>query len=402
MSSSEQRFHTLTASAPVGIFETDPAGSCTYVNDRWSELTGLTSAKAIGNGWGAAVHPADRERMEREWARFVDGEAEFASELRFVAQDGRERVVVANAVALRDENDTVVGHIGTITDMTERKRSDEELTRAYADLVRSNADLEQFAYAASHDLTEPLRVIAGFAELLERRYAGRLDDDADRFIASILTGVERMQGLIDALLEYSHVGRAEVGRSEVDVAEVVAQALEPLAQALEDVAGTVEVGELPEIMAEPLMLGQLFQNLVSNAIKFAGDQPPKIEISAERSEQEWRFDVRDHGVGIDPAQAPRAFEMFQRLHGRDYPGTGIGLAICKRIAERHGGRIWADQAEGGGSVFSFTVADAGRRTNGLQQLTPPQSRSHPPAPGEPRAAGDDSPAPREPRGQAGP
>jgi light-regulated signal transduction histidine kinase (bacteriophytochrome) len=298
--------------------------------------------------------------VRRSWASFVASGGEYEPELRFVSPAGTVTWVQTSVVELIDEDGTAAGHLGTVTDLTDRKNAEGELERAYHELIRSNADLAQFAYAASHDLSEPLRVISGFAKLLEQRYSQVLDADGERFVSSILSGAERMQSLIDALLQYSRLGRAEVARIPVDMTELVGEVLDGLSRMVAESDALVDVKPLPSLQAEPTMLAEMLQNLISNAIKFSGETRPWVEISAERETDAWRIDVRDHGIGIQPGMEPRAFEMFQRLHGPEYPGTGIGLAICKRIAERHGGEIWVHPADGGGSVFSFTVSDSAR------------------------------------------
>ncbi|HVE67834.1 MAG TPA: ATP-binding protein [Solirubrobacteraceae bacterium] len=230
-----------------------------------------------------------------------------------------------------------------------------ELRRRATDLERSNAELEQFAYVASHDLSEPLRMISGFVQLLSERYTGRLDSDADEFIAYTIDGVQRMQGLIDDLLAYSRVGRA-VEDAPVELDEIVADARTALRAPIEETGAEIEVGPLPVVVGDRRELTQLFQNLLSNAVKFVRSGPPRVQVTARRVDGEWEMLVRDNGIGIDPRHAERVFKMFQRLHGREeYPGTGIGLAICKKIAERHGGDIDVTAAAGGGSEFRVTL-----------------------------------------------
>jgi light-regulated signal transduction histidine kinase (bacteriophytochrome) len=213
---------------------------------------------------------------------------------------------------------------------------------------------------ASHDLSEPLRVIAGFVDLLARRYRGRLDEDAERFIDFIVSGVERMQALIDDLLNYSRAGRAQLERQPVDVGAVIRDVLWALGPQLRARAVQVDVSELPVVHAEKAMLRQIFQNLISNAIKFGDPDHPAIRIAATRVLGGWRFDVQDNGAGIESRYAERVFEMFQRLHGRDVPGSGMGLAIVKRLTERLGGRVWVNTAQPAGSIFSVTIPDRGR------------------------------------------
>ena len=227
---------------------------------------------------------------------------------------------------------------------------------AEAELERSNAELEQFAYVASHDLTEPLRMVSGFLQLLQRRYEGRLDAEADEFIGYALQGTERMQQMITDLLAYSRVGRGELKRTTVDTREVVEETLVLLRALVEETGATVEIGELPQVEADSGQLAQLFQNLISNAIKFRTDQPPRVSISAERADNGWLFTVADNGVGVPEPDRERVFQMFQRGRaGAGYRGTGIGLAICKRIVERHGGTIRIDANEPAGTAVRFTL-----------------------------------------------
>jgi light-regulated signal transduction histidine kinase (bacteriophytochrome) len=229
------------------------------------------------------------------------------------------------------------------------------LERRAAELARSNADLEQFAYVASHDLSEPLRMIAGFVQLLSNRYKGQLDDDADEFIGYTVDGVERMQKLIDDLLAYSRVGRMTDDRN-VDLEAVLEGARTTLSAPIEESGAEIEAAPLPTVFGDPHELSQLMQNLLSNAIKFVPDGPPRISVSAERRNGMWELAIADNGIGIEPRHAERIFKMFQRLHGRDsYPGTGIGLAICKKIVERHGGAIDVEPRTDGGSVFRVTL-----------------------------------------------
>jgi PAS domain S-box-containing protein len=237
-----------------------------------------------------------------------------------------------------------------------------QLSARAAELERSNAELEQFAYVASHDLAEPLRSIAGFTQLLERRYADTLDQEGADFMKFIVEGVSRMQALIDDLLVYSRVGRGEQPTGPVDIGDVVEQALHGLAVQIEEAGAKVTVGELPVVEGNQRELGQLFGNLLSNAIKFRGDRAPEVEVSAGACDGGWRFTVSDNGIGIEDRHAERIFKMFQRLHARDeYAGTGIGLALCRKVVEGHGGRIGVESAPGEGSTFTFTILEAATR-----------------------------------------
>ncbi|MGH8606848.1 MAG: sensor histidine kinase [Gammaproteobacteria bacterium] len=221
---------------------------------------------------------------------------------------------------------------------------------------RSNAELEQFAYVASHDLQEPLRMVASYLQLLERRYQGRLDADAHEFIGYAVDGAKRMQVLINDLLAYSRVTTRRQPLVPVDCEAVLKATLADLGRAIAETGATVTHGPLPKVSGDPIQLGQLFQNLIGNALKFRGKEPPEVRIEAAEHPSEWVFSVRDNGIGIEPQYAERVFVIFERLHGPGrYPGTGIGLAICKKIVARHGGRIWVESQPGQGATFYFTI-----------------------------------------------
>jgi light-regulated signal transduction histidine kinase (bacteriophytochrome) len=240
------------------------------------------------------------------------------------------------------------------------------LEESIAELARSNADLQQFAYVASHDLKEPLRIVASYTQLLARRYKGKLDADADEFIRYAVDGANRMQWLINDLLAYSRVTSQDQVLEEVDCDSVLEEVLSDLRVAIEESRAVVTHDPLPRVMADRGQLGQLFQNLIGNAIKFHGKEPPQVHVTAERKPDEWAFSVRDNGVGLDPQYAERIFVIFQRLHDREeYPGTGIGLAICKKVVERHGGRIWVVSQIGQGATFHFTLPIVGQNRHDL-------------------------------------
>ncbi|SDJ35895.1 sensor histidine kinase [Streptomyces indicus] len=244
----------------------------------------------------------------------------------------------------------------------ERSEQDRQLLdQQAADLRRSNAELEQFAYVASHDLQEPLRKISSFTQLLQRRYGDKLDERADQYIAFAVDGANRMQILINDLLAFSRVGRVDSDLSEVDLEESFKGALDSLSVALEETGARVEHDPLPTITGSPHQLGLLWQNLLSNALKFrAPDRPPHIKVTVAQEGEQWRFTVRDNGIGIAPEFREKVFIIFQRLHTRDaYPGTGIGLAMCKKAVEFHGGTIHVDPVEGDGAAISFTLPDQG-------------------------------------------
>jgi light-regulated signal transduction histidine kinase (bacteriophytochrome) len=250
----------------------------------------------------------------------------------------------------------IAGAVANTLLFAERKRMEVALRKKTEELVRSNEDLQQFAYVSSHDLQEPLRMVTSYVQLLAKRYQGKLDPDADEFIEFAVDGATRMRRLINDLLTYSRVGTRGNELAPIDSEAVFKQSLSNLRVAIEEKGATVTHEPLPTVMADDMQLGQLFQNLVGNAIKFHQEEAPQVYISAHQSNGEWVFSVRDNGIGIDPKFKESIFVIFQRLHGKDkYPGTGIGLAVCKKIVERHGGRIWVESEVGQGATFYFTL-----------------------------------------------
>jgi PAS domain S-box-containing protein len=276
-------------------------------------------------------------------------------------RDGGEFPVEISLSPMWPEGEFLVTAV--IRDVSERKRTEQQLrqtadllARQTSELARSNEELERFAYVASHDLQEPLRMVASYTQLLARRYRGKLDEDADEFIGYAVNGANRMQQLIRDLLEYSRVGTRGGAFAPVACGEIVEQVLGDLAAAIEETGATVVAGALPTVRGDRSQLRQLFQNLVENALKYRSAAPPVVSIAASPEGETWHFTVRDNGIGIAPEYAERIFVIFQRLHTQaEYPGTGIGLAVCQRIVERHGGRIWVESAAGEGATFHFTL-----------------------------------------------
>jgi signal transduction histidine kinase len=242
------------------------------------------------------------------------------------------------------------------TQMQERKQAEKALKEKTEELARSNQDLEQFASVASHDLQEPLRMVTSYVQLLARRYQSRLDSDAEEFINFAVDGATRMHTLINDLLAYSRVGTGGKPFEPTNSETILQQSLDNLQVTMEESGAVVTHDSLTTVMADDLQLGQLFQNLIGNAIKFHGEEPPRVHVSARPGGNGWIFSVRDNGIGIAPEYAERIFIIFQRLHSREeYPGTGIGLAVCKKIVECHGGRIWVESELGKGATFYFTL-----------------------------------------------
>jgi len=238
----------------------------------------------------------------------------------------------------------------------EERRLRQEHRRAQEELLRSNRDLEQFAYVASHDLQEPLRMVAIFTQMLAERFRGKLDEESERYMGFVVEGATRMQGMIEDLLTFSRLGRGGIQRAAIDCEEVLRKALGNLAGAIQESGATVSHQPLPVVVADAALLLQLLQNLIGNAIKFRSAEPPKIDVSACQEAHEWVFAVRDNGIGISPEYAESIFVIFRRLHTRqEYPGNGLGLAICKKVVEQHGGRIWVESQPGEGSTFKFSL-----------------------------------------------
>jgi light-regulated signal transduction histidine kinase (bacteriophytochrome) len=261
-----------------------------------------------------------------------------------------EKEVAVRTEELRDANTRLS------VELDERRRAEHGMAHYASDLAHSNAELEQFAYVASHDLQEPLRMVASFTQLLARRYQGKLDRNADEFIGFAVDGANRMQQLINDLLAYSRVGTRGKPPSPTDLTEVLKDAEANLQQAIGESGAVITHDPLPVVSGDPVQLTQLFQNLLANAIKFRSEESPRIHVSAQAREEDWLLSVKDNGIGIAPEHQERIFAIFQRLHGRgEYPGTGIGLALCKKIVERHGGYIWVESAPGRGSTFYFNI-----------------------------------------------
>jgi PAS domain S-box-containing protein len=270
--------------------------------------------------------------------------------------EGEPRTYLTTKSVYRDAEDKIQGLVGFAKDITPQKQTEQQLQALNAELVRSNQELEQFAYVASHDLREPLRKIKSYTDLLVKRYQGQLDEKADKYIAYITNGAERMQALITDLLTYSRVGKGELHKEPIDLHSVLHQTLSDLSRAIRESNAVITATPLPTVNGNPRQMGQLLQNLISNAIKYRSTQAPEIQIKAVRQDRYWTISVQDNGIGIDPQFAERIFVIFQRLHAKDeYDGTGIGLAICKKIVERHGGRIWSESQLSKGTTFFFTL-----------------------------------------------
>jgi PAS domain S-box-containing protein len=354
---SESRYRTLFESSKDGIVSTDMQGHITEANRAYREMLGYSKDEVLLLTY-QQLTPIQWHAMEDEVLRTQVLPRGYSDkyEKEYIRKDGSVFPIKVRTWLLQDETGANKGMWAIVRDITEEKRIDEERKRFTEDLKRSNIELEEFAYIASHDLREPLRKMINFSELLAKRYKGQMDEKADRCIWHITDGAARMNRLIDDLLEYSRVGRMEFPIDSVDMNEVLESVKKDLHVMIQESGAVLTSHALPTIQAVPIQMAQLLQNLIANAIKYRGNDVPHVQISATQISGEWQFEVQDNGIGIASEYHEQIFKIFQRLHSKDqYSGTGIGLAVCKRIVTRHKGRIWVDSHPGKGSTFVFTL-----------------------------------------------
>jgi PAS domain S-box-containing protein len=356
---SEEKYRDIIENAVEGIYQTSPTGQYISANPAYARMLGYESAEELMGSITDIPKQLYVDQNERtELLRLL---AEHGSVSGFEIQLYRkDRSIINLAVgarAVKGDKGNFVRLEGMVEDITARKHAEEELRRLNEDLLRSNSELEQFAYVASHDLQEPLRMVSSYTQLLAKRYEGKLDQDAHDFIHYAVDGANRMQRLIQDLLAYSRITTRGSTFVPLDLHEALGEAIANLQTAINESSAMVTNDELPTVNADSTQLVQVFQNLVGNAIKFRKEkEPPRIHVSAERAGSEWIISVRDNGIGIDPQYFNRLFTIFQRLNAKqEYPGTGIGLALCKRIVTRHGGKIWVRSTPGEGTTFRFTM-----------------------------------------------
>jgi PAS domain S-box-containing protein len=315
---------------------------------------GLDSSRYDGRPMADTMPAAEFAQYEPRYRAALAGEPQ---QFDVAADDGR--IYAVQAVPLHDDDGRLLGGLSVARDVTELRSHEREQAARAEDLERSNAELANFAYVASHDLSEPLRMVSSYLQLLRRRYHGKLDDDADAFIDYAVEGAQRMRTLIEDLLAFSRAGRSEREPVPVDLTAIVAEVAATLAA--KEPAPSIEWDALPTIPGDPAQLRQLFQNLIGNGVKFVADGvTPQVRVLAEPAGEAWRLAVDDNGIGIDPEHAEKVFGMFQRLHTRDeFEGTGIGLAVCRKVVQLHGGEIRAVPRGEGGTRFEFTLAGLG-------------------------------------------
>jgi len=348
-----QEWKTTFASITDMVSIHDKDGKLLRVNKAFANVFGAEPEELIGKACYEVVHGTKKPWPECPMKQMLETKKPVVAEF-FEPRLGIY-LEVSGSPILNEEGE-FVAFVHVTKDITERKRMEEELKQTLAELERSNAELEEFAYVASHDLQEPLRMVASYLQLIERRYKNRLDKDADEFIAFAVDGATRMQKMINKVLLYSRIGKQSKPLRPIDCEDILDQVVANLAASIQESGVIVTRDPLPTVMANDALLIELFQNLIGNAVKFRGKKLPGIHIKAEKKGSDWVFSVRDNGIGVDPRHAERIFQIFQRLHGRNkYPGTGIGLAVCKKIVERFGGRIWVESETGKGSTFYFTI-----------------------------------------------
>ncbi len=359
MDDSEQKYRLLADNTLDVIWKMDLDLKFTYVNPAIIDMLGFTTEEWIGSKLPEHCPPEDMQEMQKLMTKEIASQEKHrwvVFESGFIHKNGTEIPCEVSARILFDEDGMPTSMQGTTRDVTERKIARAKLNKTLSDLKRSNTDLEQFAYVASHDLQEPLRMINGYLDLIKRKYKGKLDSDMDNYIELVVSGAYRMQLLIDDLLKYSRVGNHANPLIPTECENILDQSLSNLKTSIDDSGAVVTHDPLPTLIADGSQLVHVFQNLISNAIKFKDGKPPRIHISAKKDGSEWLFSVADNGIGIEPEFFDRIFVIFQRLHGKsEYSGTGIGLAICKKIVRQHGGRIWVESEIGEGSTFYFTI-----------------------------------------------
>ena len=351
----ENRYRRIVETAAEAICILNSEGRIVFANRAVSELTGYPPEEILGRPSWDAVFKEDLAEAQARFERRRAGVTE-RYQIRVRRRDGVSIWADVSSTAMLDDSGRFTGVLLMATNISDRKAAEAELARQREALERTNADLRQFAYVAGHDLQEPLRTIASYAQLLSNRHAPKLGEEGNEFIGFISGAVQRMDALIRDLLAYSRVVNQDaLPREEIALDGIVLWAMMNLQHSIRESDAVVRFHDLPTVYGDRTELAQVFQNLLGNAIKYRRAQPPVIDVEARRSGGNWHISVRDNGIGIAPEYHERIFGLFKRLHGKQYDGTGLGLAICKRIVEKHGGRIWVESVPDLGSTFHFTL-----------------------------------------------
>lgn len=354
----QRQLAAIVESTESAILSKDLKGVITTWNRGAEALYGYSEKEAVGNQVDL-IPPELREEAAEFLREVALGKVAQRHKTVRVRKDGSRIFVSLSLSPVRDGSGAIIGASSIAHDITAQKLAEDEAEEYTRELKRSNEELEQFAYVASHDLQEPLRMVASYTELLAERYRGKLDENADKYIGYAMDGARRMQRMIHDLLAYARVSSQAKPLQPTDASAVLDSVIATMSEAIKNSQAEMICPKLPTVMADEVQLGQVFQNLVGNALKFQSERRPRIEISARESTDWWQFCVADNGIGIEKEGSGRIFQMFQRLHTREeYDGTGIGLAISKRIVERHGGKIWFDSTPGQGTTFYFTLPRA--------------------------------------------
>ena len=351
----EARFRSATDLIPFGVWKADQDGKMEEISESFLAAFGTTMTRCAGLGWTDLLVQDQRNEVLEAWKRCVERGEFWDWEYHMKGKDGGICTVLSRGVPVVSEGRR--GWIGIHLDVTEREKATAQRLEHQRDIARFNAELDQFAYVAAHDLQEPLRMIASYLQLIARRYRDALDEDGRTFISYSVEGATRLQALLQGLQLLSVVGKLPERRRPTPLSEAVSRAKEILQEQLETSGATITCGDLPVVHCDRFEVIQLFENLFDNAIRFTRDgERAQVSVNAERDARFWHITVRDDGIGIDPEYLNRIFDLFQRLNPRDkYPGTGIGLTICKKIVEVHGGRIWAESKPGAGTAIHFTL-----------------------------------------------
>jgi PAS domain S-box-containing protein len=362
---SQERLSLALGTAQIGAWDWSLEDKTMHWDERLHGIFGFAPNTFDGTyeAFLAAIHSEDVDRVDQAILATLNDDAQFELDFRAIVPNSKIRYLSSRATVLRDEDGKAERVLGVCLDVTERLRAQQkleqhaqELDRLNTELGRSNQELAQFAYVASHDLQEPLRMVASYVQLLERRYKDKLDDQAFEFIAFAVDGAKRMQILINDLLDYSRVSTQGEAFAITDMNEQLSRAMANLEARIKDTEAQIALGPMPTVNADAGQMARLFQNLISNAMKFCGELTPRIDVGCVRQDNEWIISIKDNGIGIEPQYADKIFVIFQRLHTRsEYEGTGIGLAVCKRVVDRHGGRIWFDSKPGEGTTFFFSI-----------------------------------------------
>jgi two-component system, chemotaxis family, sensor kinase Cph1 len=357
---SRSRYSDLYDFAPVGYLTLDNNGLIVQINLTACQLFGMERTALVNKPFHLYVGKNSWDSLHQHRRKMMESQTKQSCELKLIRKNGSHFTALLESIRTADAQGHFTLCRAAITDITERKDAEYQLRQIREELERSNKELEQFAYMASHDLRESLRAVNGFMDLLDRRYKGKLDEKALEYIQFAKTGAKQMDELLTGLLEYSRIQIQSKSQMPVPAQAVFSAAIADLGASITETGAAIACDALPTVLADGRQLTQVFRNLLGNAIKFRSEQPLRIHVSAVRQDNTWQFTVADNGIGIEPQYAERIFQIFQRLHTRQkYPGTGIGLAICKRIINGYGGKIWVESKPQEGSTFYFTIPDKG-------------------------------------------